>query len=130
MTRVHCSSYSVTLLSLNPRVTIVLKVNLMSVVFDGVVWAGLAMILAWPVCVVSVLELVFKSWSLCLYISALSASESWFPKVGCDGLLAFQSGIPSSVTSFFKAQMNLLPPISSASLHDKFLSSDVNLVFQ
>ena len=29
--------------------------------FDGVVWAGLAMIWAWPVCVASVLlELVFK----------------------------------------------------------------------
>ena len=32
----------------------------MGVIFDGVVWAGLAMIWTWPVGVASVLELVFK----------------------------------------------------------------------
>ena len=36
----------------------------MGIVFDGVVWAGLAMIWAWPVCVASVLEVVFKKLEL------------------------------------------------------------------
>ena len=36
----------------------------MGVIFDGVVWAGLAMIWAGLVGVASVLELVFKNWSL------------------------------------------------------------------
>ena len=36
----------------------------MGVVFDGVAWAGLAMIWAWPVCVASVLEVVFKKLEL------------------------------------------------------------------
>ena len=34
--------------------------NLMCMVFDGVVWAGLAMIWVWQVGVANVLELVFK----------------------------------------------------------------------